>query len=1032
MSIFNSSSNYFEGLETDQLTISSDTNQILFGDDNAQTTMDVVTDINRVLTVPATTGDASFVLNDGNPIDITAQRSDKIKVLSAVSPNNYRISMFPENADPSGYENAYSTDTFYYNKLYNAIVTDYIQATIGIVLGDTSTIGTVLTQNATETRSAILDTTDAPSGDILIVYSSVSKIINPAFKATYSINTEQAYLNSTDPISYRLVLSPEVSSQNTTLHNNSLLRYDVNTNILYTPTINATTYQNIPVTTLQQAYNNSTNPQTINGTNFLQINNTLNLKDLNGIPVNGTKKMLTFFAQSNFYIGTYLSGSSQRFTMVSESNQARAFSFHNSGGVGPNNPSLLIWCAPDNLASSKLVESVTHSPMAGGSYDLGKSSAYWGNLYVVTINSTTVNATTFNGALNGNANTATKLYIAPTTNTTYRVPLCEAIDTAYIDLYNTSDMTYDHLTKTLTVLKLEGTSTNSNNLLNTTTNTGTYNILFSEASANPTDYKAVKVDTPFTYDTVNNTLSCVVTKAQQVYIDTIASGVYKVLFSVPSTTYFDMKSIVCNNNVSYDATNYTLIAINFQGNFLGNATTATTVTTVPALTGHVTTSGLNNVTSIASSVVTNTMLAGSIADSKLLTISTAGKVSNSATTATSTNTASTIVLRDASGNFSAGTMTGLATGVTALAITNAMLAGSISDTKLLTISTSGKVSNSATSAVSTNTPSTIVLRDASGNFSAGTITGTTIDTDYLQGPGTLAIYSALSVYQSTIANFINLQVMQTFNANQTWRYTSRTEGLTLSTGTDNTSFRLGNTGDLTTSIENYTLNVVSRNLANKINKGVIIKGYTDVYRETTTPGGYIFRAYSDIGATKNIMFDISTEGYLGVYNSLYINGNIVPNILGYLCGTFAQPFFQMYSTAYVVVSQREKKTDIRPCLLGKNFLLKLNPSKYKFKDVSRTDNRYEYGLIYDEVERATKEEDCDCFGALHEEIKDGVTHQALNYNAFIPVLIKGFQEQQQEISTLQNTIKAQQEQIERLSSMMLELITIPIIKNFLS
>jgi hypothetical protein len=60
--------------------------------------------------------------------------------------------------------------------------------------------------------------------------------------------------------------------------------------------------------------------------------------------------------------------------------------------------------------------------------------------------------------------------------------------------------------------------------------------------------------------------------------------------------------------------------------------------------------------------VTNGMLAGSIADTKLSTISTAGKVSNSATTATSSNTASAIVARDASGNFTAGTVTANLTG----------------------------------------------------------------------------------------------------------------------------------------------------------------------------------------------------------------------------------------------------------------------------------------------------------------------------------------------------------------------------------
>ncbi len=51
-----------------------------------------------------------------------------------------------------------------------------------------------------------------------------------------------------------------------------------------------------------------------------------------------------------------------------------------------------------------------------------------------------------------------------------------------------------------------------------------------------------------------------------------------------------------------------------------------------------------------------------IVDTKLATISTANKVSNSATTATSANTASAIVARDASGNFTAGTITASLTG----------------------------------------------------------------------------------------------------------------------------------------------------------------------------------------------------------------------------------------------------------------------------------------------------------------------------------------------------------------------------------
>jgi hypothetical protein len=66
----------------------------------------------------------------------------------------------------------------------------------------------------------------------------------------------------------------------------------------------------------------------------------------------------------------------------------------------------------------------------------------------------------------------------------------------------------------------------------------------------------------------------------------------------------------------------------------------------------------------------------------------------------------------------------LAGGASVSAIVNADIDASaaIADTKLATIATTGKISNSATTAASANTASAIVARDASGNFSAGTIT----------------------------------------------------------------------------------------------------------------------------------------------------------------------------------------------------------------------------------------------------------------------------------------------------------------------
>lgn len=92
----------------------------------------------------------------------------------------------------------------------------------------------------------------------------------------------------------------------------------------------------------------------------------------------------------------------------------------------------------------------------------------------------------------------------------------------------------------------------------------------------------------------------------------------------------------------------------------GNITTAGTITDSSLSTGVI--------HSDAGGVFTSSLIidadvdaAAGIVDTKLATIATAGKVSNSATTATDANTASTIVARDGSGNFTAGTIT-VATG----------------------------------------------------------------------------------------------------------------------------------------------------------------------------------------------------------------------------------------------------------------------------------------------------------------------------------------------------------------------------------
>ena len=134
-------------------------------------------------------------------------------------------------------------------------------------------------------------------------------------------------------------------------------------------------------------------------------------------------------------------------------------------------------------------------------------------------------------------------------------------------------------------------------------------------------------------------------------------------------TYPSGKSV--NLDASGNATALGTPAAFVGTNITGTASglTAGNVTTNANLTGDVTSVG--NATSIAAGVIVDADINASagIVDTKLATISTASKVSNSATTATSANTASAIVARDASGNFTAGTVTAALTGNASTATT---------------------------------------------------------------------------------------------------------------------------------------------------------------------------------------------------------------------------------------------------------------------------------------------------------------------------------------------------------------------------
>jgi len=190
----------------------------------------------------------------------------------------------------------------------------------------------------------------------------------------------------------------------------------------------------------------------------------------------------------------------------------------------------------------------------------------------------------------------------------------------------------------------------------------------------------------------------------------------------------------------------TVAATTLQGNLAGTYITGT-------ITGTQIASATVSSGNIVSGTITNTQIASTanIQDSKLLTISSTGKVANSATTATSANTTSAIVLRDTFGSFSANNISAvgqfngsgaglsnipnasLSTATSANVVSSVVLRDNVGDFSAAIITASRfngsglgltSIPNSATTATSANTNSAIVTRSSTGAFSAGAITAT--------------------------------------------------------------------------------------------------------------------------------------------------------------------------------------------------------------------------------------------------------------------------------------------------------------------
>jgi hypothetical protein len=238
----------------------------------------------------------------------------------------------------------------------------------------------------------------------------------------------------------------------------------------------------------------------------------------------------------------------------------------------------------------------------------------------------------------------------------------------------------------------------------------------------------------------------------------------------------------------------------------------TNVLTATALGSGVTGSSLTSVGTIGTGVWQGT----AIVDTYLATISTAGKVSNSATTATSANTANSIVARNGSGNFSAGTITAALTG-------NASTATKLSSSRTfaLTGDITGTVSSDLTSgaSIATSIGSGVIvnadisagaaitynkLQDVSatnkllGRSSAGAgdieeITCTAAGRALLDDADTTAQRATLGVeigvdVQAYDADTAKTDVVQTFTAAQRGSVTALTDAATIAVNFASSNF----------------------------------------------------------------------------------------------------------------------------------------------------------------------------------------------------------------------------------------------------
>jgi hypothetical protein len=348
----------------------------------------------------------------------------------------------------------------------------------------------------------------------------------------------------------------------------------------------------------------------------------------------------------------------------------------------------------------------------------------------------TVTASGFTGPLTGNASTATTLQTARTINGVSfdgSADITISGSTTNAATFNAggagaaAGTTFDgSVARTISYNTIGAPSISGANA------TGTWGISVSGNSGTATKLATARNINGVAFDgTANITIPA--TAANAVTFNNSGSG------NATGITYDGSAAItVSYNTLGAPSTTGANASGTWNIAILGNAASATALQTARNING-VSFDGTGNITITANT--TNTLTRGSYLTGDNFNGSLA---TTWAVDATTTNTASKVVARDASGNFAAGTITaalsGNATTATTLQTARTINGTSFNGSANITITAASPFSLTngsyltgsaydgsgavtwAVDATTANTGSKIVARDASGNFAAGTIT----------------------------------------------------------------------------------------------------------------------------------------------------------------------------------------------------------------------------------------------------------------------------------------------------------------------